>query len=175
MNGHSWMPVTFLFFAGCASTPAAQTARLPVPPGAPAAQPPQAQPPAPEETRSHISVAADIRHACGISDSDAHFAYDSASIRAEDHRVLAALAGCFTNGPLRGREMRLVGHADPRGDSEYNYVLGQRRADNVKSSIASAGLAASKIATTSRGEHEARGRDEVSWMKDRRVDVVLGD
>ena len=34
-------------------------------------------------------------------------------------------------GPLAGRSMHLVGHADPRGPSEYNMALGQRRADSV--------------------------------------------
>ena len=70
--------------------------------------------------------------------------------------------------------MRLVGHADPRGDEEYNMVLGGRRADNVKSAIVQAGLHSSKIATTSRGEMDATGTDEAGWEKDRRVDVMLG-
>jgi peptidoglycan-associated lipoprotein len=70
--------------------------------------------------------------------------------------------------------MRLVGHADPRGDEEYNMTLGNRRADNVKTAIVDAGLAASQVATTSRGEMDATGTDEASWEKDRRVDVLLG-
>jgi outer membrane protein OmpA-like peptidoglycan-associated protein len=53
-------------------------------------------------------------------------------------------------------------------------VLGGRRADNVKSAIAAEGLAAAKIATTSRGKLDAIGTEEASWAKDRRVDVVLG-
>ena len=70
--------------------------------------------------------------------------------------------------------MRLVGHADPRGDEEYNYVLGQRRADNVRSAVVDAGMAAASIAATSRGEDDASGSDEQGWAKDRRVDIVLG-
>jgi peptidoglycan-associated lipoprotein len=70
--------------------------------------------------------------------------------------------------------MRLVGHADPRGDEEYNMSLGNRRADNVKSAIVGAGLSASQVATTSRGEMDATGTDDASWEKDRRVDVLLG-
>ena len=84
------------------------------------------------------------------------------------------LADCFSTGPLKGRELRLVGHADPRGEEEYNMVLGGRRADNVKTAIAAQGLSAAKIATTSRGKLDATGSDESSWAKDRRVDVVLG-
>ena len=45
---------------------------------------------------------------------------------------------------MEGRSMRLVGHADPRGESEYNMVLGDRRASNVKGAIANEGLAAER-------------------------------
>jgi peptidoglycan-associated lipoprotein len=121
-----------------------------------------------------VSIAADIRNACGISEAEARFAYDSASVHPEDRAILKKLAECFTGGPLRGREMRLVGHADPRGDEEYNYLLGQRRADNVKSAIVESGMPTERVSTTSRGESEATGGDEAGWAKDRRVDVMLG-
>lgn len=87
--------------------------------------------------------------------------------------VLAQLAKCFVSGPLAGREMRLVGHADPRGASDYNMVLGGSRADTVKSFLTMKGMVADHIATTSRGELEATGADEASWAEDRRVDVLL--
>jgi peptidoglycan-associated lipoprotein len=89
--------------------------------------------------------------------------------------VLKQLADCFSTGPLKGRQMRLVGHADPRGEPEYNLTLGGRRADNVKSFIAKQGLAEEQMSTTSRGEMDATGTDEASWARDRRVDVILGD
>lgn len=148
---------------------------------APAAPPPtaSAQPTPPEKvgdvpTRSNINISEDIKKACGLTDADAYFAFDSANVRPQDHAVLHKLAACFSTGPLKGRTMRLVGHADPRGDEEYNMVLGGRRADNVKSAIVDAGLDSSKIATTSRGEMDATGTDEAGWEKDRRVDVMLG-
>ncbi|HEX6271679.1 MAG TPA: OmpA family protein, partial [Polyangiaceae bacterium] len=114
------------------------------------------------------------RSACGISEVEAFFAFDSANVRAQDRAILKKLADCFMTGPLKGREMRLVGHADPRGDEEYNHVLGQRRADSVKSAVVEAGLTATTIATTSRGEDDASGTEETGWSKDRRVDIVLG-
>jgi peptidoglycan-associated lipoprotein len=123
---------------------------------------------------SNINISDEIRKACGITDTEAFFAYDSANVRPQDKIVLKKLADCFSTGPLKGRELRLVGHADPRGEEEYNMVLGGRRADNVKTSIAAEGLSAAKIATTSRGKLDATGTDEASWAKDRRVDVVLG-
>ncbi|MCC6899643.1 MAG: OmpA family protein [Polyangiaceae bacterium] len=126
-------------------------------------------------SQSQINISDEIKKACGITDVDAHFAFDSANVREQDHKVLGQLATCFTSGPLAGREMRLVGHADPRGEPEYNMVLGGKRADNVKGFIAKKGMNADKIATTSRGEMDATGTEEASWLKDRRVDVVLGD
>jgi peptidoglycan-associated lipoprotein len=69
--------------------------------------------------------------------------------------------------------MRLVGHADPRGDEEYNLVLGGRRSDAVKGYMTRAGLQDAQAQTTSRGEMDAEGTDESSWSNDRRVDVVL--
>lgn len=120
-----------------------------------------------------VHIAADIRKACGISDADAHFAFDSATLGQTQRPVLTQLANCFVTGPLRGREMRLVGHADPRGPDDYNMVLGGSRADTVKAFLTMKGVPTSHIATTSRGEMEARGTDEASWAEDRRVDVMM--
>ena len=120
-----------------------------------------------------VHIAEDIRKACGISDADAHFAFDSATLGQTERPVLTQLATCFVSGPLRGREMRLVGHADPRGPDDYNMVLGGSRADTVKAFLTMKGVPSSRIATTSRGEMEARGTDDASWAQDRRVDVLM--
>ncbi|MBN2197273.1 MAG: OmpA family protein [Polyangiaceae bacterium] len=125
--------------------------------------------------RGNISISDEIRKACGISDAEAFFAYDSANVRPQDRAVLRKLADCFVTGPLKGRQMRLVGHADPRGSDEYNMVLGSRRAENVRTSIIAEGLPSDRAETTSRGEMEAQGTDEASWARDRRVDIVLAD
>jgi peptidoglycan-associated lipoprotein len=70
--------------------------------------------------------------------------------------------------------MRLIGHADPRGPTDYNMTLGQRRADAVEGYIDRKGVQASRVATTSRGAMDATGQDEAGWARDRRVDVQLG-
>jgi peptidoglycan-associated lipoprotein len=124
-------------------------------------------------TKSMVHIAADIREACGIAEADAHFAFDSAAVAESDRRALRQLAQCFVSGPLAGRDMRLVGHTDPRGDTEYNFVLGGRRADNVKGVLINQGLPTERVASSSRGELEADGVDEASWREDRRVDVLL--
>jgi len=128
-----------------------------------------------DATRGNLNISDEIRKACGLSDSEAYFAFDSAHVRPADQKVLKKLADCFSTGALKGREMRLVGHADPRGSADYNLTLGGKRADNVKAVIVTQGLVAKKVATTSRGAMDATGTDESSWAKDRRVDVTLGD
>ncbi len=133
------------------------------------------QKPGDDPSKSQINISDEIKKACGIADADAFFAFDSANIRDRDHKVLGQLATCFTSGPLSGRQMRLVGHADPRGDEDYNLLLGGRRADNVKGFIVKKGLDEGKAETTSRGEMDATGTDEAGYARDRRVDIVLGD
>ena len=139
---------------------------------------PEPSPPSLDEkspSRAVITVSEDIRRACGITDTEAHFAFDSAIVRNIDYPTLDKLVRCFSSGPLANREMRLVGHADPRGSDEYNMVLANSRADGVKIFLLSRGLPGQQMATTSRGEMDARGTDEASWAEDRRVDVLLAN
>jgi peptidoglycan-associated lipoprotein len=142
---------------------------------APIATPAPAPSPKPDDdpAKSQINISDEIRKACGISDAEAYFDFDSANVQPAARATLGKLAKCFTDGPLKGRKMNLVGHADPRGEEEYNIVLGGRRADNVKHTLGGLGLPDGQATTTSRGEMDATGTDEASWAKDRRVDIVL--
>jgi peptidoglycan-associated lipoprotein len=133
---------------------------------------PQKEPDSPTASAVHISD--EIVKACGISAPDAYFAFDSDHVRQDDARVLDQVATCFSTGPLKGRTLKLVGHADPRGSSDYNVALGQKRADSVAGYILGKGMDKSKTESTSRGAMDATGTDEPSWARDRRVDVMLG-
>jgi peptidoglycan-associated lipoprotein len=124
--------------------------------------------------KSAVSIDPAIIKACGISADAAHFDYDSSRVRTEDDRTLGAVATCFASGPLKGRQLRLIGHADPRGDSEYNVVLGQARADAISRYVNSKGLSKAQTASTSRGAMDATGTDDAGWSRDRRVDLMLG-
>ena len=125
-------------------------------------------------TASAVRISDEIVKACGISAPDAFFAFDSANLRADDARVLGQVATCFSTGPLKGRTLKLVGHADPRGGSDYNTTLGQSRADAVAQYILGKGMDKAKTESTSRGAMDAVGPDEPTWARDRRVDVMLG-
>lgn len=125
-------------------------------------------------TAAAVRISDEIVKACGISAPDAYFAFDSAHVRADDARVLDQVATCFTTGPLKGRVLKFVGHADPRGSSDYNMTLGQSRADSVAQYIVGKGMDKSKTESTSRGAMDATGDNEPTWARDRRVDVMLG-
>ena len=125
-------------------------------------------------TSGMVSISDDVKSACGITDDEAYFAFNSADVRPRDKQILDKLRACFTSGKLKGHTMQLVGHADPRGDDNYNLALGGRRADSVKEVIVGRGMPASKVSTSSRGEMDATGTDESTWARDRRVDVRSG-
>jgi peptidoglycan-associated lipoprotein len=128
-------------------------------------------------TASGVKIADEIAKACGITGPEAYFAFDSAHIRAEDAKPLDKLAVCFKSGPMKDHKMKIVGHADVRGDSDYNIQLGLSRANSVAGYMFDKGLEKSKAATTSRGALDATGKegDEEAMARDRRVDVLLGD
>lgn len=133
-------------------------------------------PPQPPDspTASAVHISEEITSACGISEPDAFFAFDSAHVRQSEDKVLNQVATCFKTGPLKGRSVKLVGHADPRGGSDYNMTLGQSRADSVAQYLVGKGMDKAKTESSSRGAMDATGGDEPSWARDRRVDMMLG-
>lgn len=150
-----------------AVTPAAASVQAPE-----TAQSPAAATNTPMAT--NVQISEEILRACDIPDADAYFAFDSSRLTSFDGAPLDAVATCFSHGPLAGRQMQLVGHADPRGASDYNMALGQSRADSVATYLEGRGLQRTAITTTSRGAMDATGQDETGWAHDRRVDVLLG-
>ncbi len=67
------------------------------------------------------------------------------------------------------------GHADERGTREYNFALGARRAETVKSYLIAKGIAASRIRTISYGKERpvATCNDISCWSQNRRAVTVL--
>jgi len=143
---------------------------------APAPAPPPEEPveaPPPESNQADVSIDKSVREMCELPNE--HFAFNSDKLSPSASATLDALAECFTSGPAKGRSMNLVGHADPRGEEDYNFGLGERRAARVATYLESKGVAKVQLATSSRGELEASGTDESGWSKDRRVQVYLAD
>ena len=135
-------------------------------PAAPAAE-------ATEESADQAGVVVDdaVVKLCDLP--EARFDFDSAKLSPSAVTMLDALATCFISGPGKDKNMRLVGHADPRGTEDYNMGLGQRRAGSVSSYLVKKGLGEDRMETSSRGELDATGSAEEGWAKDRRVDILL--
>jgi len=68
----------------------------------------------------------------------------------------------------------IEGHCDERGTREYNLVLGQKRADAVKSYLIEKGISSRRIKTVSYGKEkpEYLGNGESIWSKNRRSVIV---
>ena len=124
-----------------------------------------------------IHPSADIIAACKIhfdnEKAAPEFCFDQSTLTPPDRDVLGQIATCLTKGPLAGRDVELIGRADPRGEVEYNMTLGSARAGSVASYLESLGVGSSQITQTSRGKLDATGTDEATWQLDRRVDVLL--
>ena len=104
---------------------------------------------------------------------DVHFDYDSSSINdAARQAVESNVQVLQQNG---NASVTLEGHTDERGTAEYNMALGAERAKSVGDTLASFGIARSRINTISYGEEiplEA-GSNESAFARNRRVHFAL--
>jgi peptidoglycan-associated lipoprotein len=101
-----------------------------------------------------------------------YFDFDSAVVRPEFNAGIDAQAQ-FLNAD-RSRRVKLEGHTDERGGSEYNLALGQQRAEAIRRSLTVLGVNASQIEAVSYGKEKLAmpGADEASHAKNRRVEFV---
>ena len=69
--------------------------------------------------------------------------------------------------------IRIEGHCDERGTSEYNLALGDRRANSAKKYLVDLGISAERLSTISYGEEKPAdpGHDEAAWAKNRRDEI----
>jgi peptidoglycan-associated lipoprotein len=122
-----------------------------------------------------VNLSSDIMAACQVkvSTDPPKFDYDSSNLSSQERDILAQVAKCLTTGPLAGKNIRLTGRADPRGEQEYNMNLGEHRATSVRKYLVGLGVADNRMSETSRGALDATGHDEAGWQMDRRVDIAL--
>jgi outer membrane protein OmpA-like peptidoglycan-associated protein len=120
--------------------------------------------------RTGVQLDPDLVAACNVSDAEAFFAFDSTAVSSPAHDLLADVAECITNGPLRGKELELVGYTDPRGTDEYNKELGLMRAESVAKCLREHGVQPTQLEINSMGE-AAASTETSEWPSDRRVDV----
>ena len=101
------------------------------------------------------------------------FDYDEANLTSETESRLRAKLDILRNNP--GVQLRMEGHADERGTSEYNIALGNERAEAVIQFLTNFGLDASRFTPVSYGEERplSSGSSEAAWARNRRVEFVI--
>lgn len=101
-----------------------------------------------------------------------YFDYDRAVIHPDDLAVLEMHATILRNNP--DRSVLIEGHGDERGTREYNLALGERRADEVRKFLVSAGVSPQQIIIVSYGEErpEDPGHTEAAWARNRRAVLI---
>lgn len=114
---------------------------------------------------SSVSSAEENNQQCSID--SIYFDFDSSLIKPQQRQTLQQTYQC-----LQDEDGRIVveGHADPRGTTEYNMALGERRSRSVKKYLTRNGADEDRFRVRSKGEEEASGYNPKTWAKDRRVD-----
>jgi len=102
-----------------------------------------------------------------------YFEYDSYVVPDQYRSVVEMHSSYLSNNGQQ--KVRIEGHADARGGSEYNLALGERRANSAKNYLVSLGIAANRIRTVSYGEERpvATASTPEAWAKNRRAVTVV--
>src|SRR5262245_3095303 len=137
-----------------APSPPPPAAAAPPPPPPPPVAP---SPPPPREYQANDAV------------KTIHFAFDDATIRPGDAKILDANATWLTAHPTY--IVLIEGHCDTRGTNEYNLALGDRRAKATLDYLVAHGIAADRITTISYGEERpvCTQAAEACWAQNRRA------
>lgn len=127
-------------------------------------------------TEFGVRIGTEITQVCGIESPKTFFGYDSATLSTDASKQFDDLAKCLSKGgALDSRNVRVVGYADPRGQDEYNKMLGMTRAESVQKMLTQKGVSNDKIIVKSQGEELAIGTDTDGYSFDRRVEIRLAD
>ncbi|MBX3249513.1 MAG: OmpA family protein [Myxococcales bacterium] len=102
------------------------------------------------------------------------FDFERARVKSAARPILEAIANLVQQHP-EWALMRIAGHADVRGDEDFNRRLSERRAHNVMRALIAAGVAADRL--ESRGHGSSRPRDrrmtEEAHQRNRRVEFII--
>ena len=102
-----------------------------------------------------------------------YFDYDRSNLEEAARNTLKKNAEWLRDNP--DAEIRVDGHCDDRGTSEYNLALGQRRATGVRDYYKALGIPTRRMATISFGEEMpvCKEATEECWQRNRRVETLI--
>jgi peptidoglycan-associated lipoprotein len=100
---------------------------------------------------------------------DVYFEFNRAELLPEAQDVISRKALWLFDNP----EVNVIieGHCDERGSNDFNMLLGEKRAGNVKTFLIGLGINPEQMLSVSFGEELPvdPGHDEEAWSKNRRV------
>jgi peptidoglycan-associated lipoprotein len=101
------------------------------------------------------------------------FDYDMSDIRDDAQTALRAKVDILRASPQV--QIRIEGHADDRGSTEYNMALGNRRAEAIRQFLTGFGLAENRFEIVSFGEGRPlqQGSTDSAWARNRRGQFVI--
>jgi peptidoglycan-associated lipoprotein len=101
------------------------------------------------------------------------FDYDRSEIREDAAALLRQKVAILRASPQV--RLRIEGHCDERGSTEYNLALGNRRAEAIRQFLAGFGLGADRFEIQSFGEGRPlqQGTTEAAWSRNRRGQFVI--
>ncbi|HLR82074.1 MAG TPA: peptidoglycan-associated lipoprotein Pal [Paenalcaligenes sp.] len=104
-------------------------------------------------------------------DRSVYFDFDSYVV-ADQYRDLVQMHSGYLRDTPEQR-VRIEGHADERGGTEYNLALGQRRSEAVARMMNLLGVNRDQIETISFGKERPRalGNTEADYAENRRADI----
>jgi peptidoglycan-associated lipoprotein len=102
-----------------------------------------------------------------------YFDLDEYAIRSDAAPVLDSQAAWLNR--YRAVRVRIEGNADERGTREYNFALGARRAEAVRSYLVSRGVDPSRIEVISYGKERPidPGSNEEAWARNRNAHTAI--
>lgn len=118
-------------------------------------------------------AAAERDRLIGILEQRVFFEYDQSRLTSAAESALRQKLDILRD--FSGVELRLEGHADERGSTEYNLALGNRRAQSVMDFFSGFGLSDTRFTTVSYGEERPLVPEstEAAWSQNRRVEFVI--
>lgn len=102
-----------------------------------------------------------------------YFDYDKYTIRESDMDYLTKNAKWLGLNP--NTKVRIEGHADERGETDYNLALGDKRARSIRKYLEDMGIGTNRLDVVSYGEEKPAvdGHGEDAWAKNRRAEFVI--
>lgn len=106
--------------------------------------------------------------AMGILTARVYFDFDQSMLTDAAKSLLTAKVPVLQAHP--DWRLRITGHTDERGSSEYNLALGLRRAAEAKAFLVTGGIDTKRIEVISMGEEQpaVQGSGEAAWSQNRR-------